>query len=315
MMLRQLSLCLASASVLAACAAPPAAMAEPADELSSLKLVPKEGGMPGFFDCLRQEEAVIISAHRGGPVPGYPENALETFEHTVSQIPALLEIDVQRSSDGVFILMHDDTLDRTTNGEGAVAEKSFAELQELRLVDNDGLQTDFSIPTLKQALKWADGKTLLALDRKDPISYADMIEVAEEMEAIDRVLIATYSLEDAIMVAALSPKAMIVTPVESLEDLRVLEAGGVDLSHILSWTGTEVPRPELYERLAGEGVESAFATLGYWTGSWDNRILMLEDDTLYRRITRGVQLVATDRAFDVSRILPGVPKVAACTAP
>ena len=127
-------------------------------------------------------------------------------------------------------------------------------------------------------------------------------------------LIATYSLEDAMLVADLAPEVMIVTPVESKADLATLEEGGVDLSHVLSWTGTEVPRPELYALLAEEGVESAFATLGYWTGSWDNRIRMLEDDTLYRRITRGVHLVATDRAFDVAKVLPGVPKVAACTA-
>ena len=44
--------------------------------------------LPAFFDCLRAHSATIVSAHRGGPAPGYAENAIPTFEHTLSLAPA-----------------------------------------------------------------------------------------------------------------------------------------------------------------------------------------------------------------------------------
>lgn len=315
-MIRPAIILVSLGALCAACATPTTGVTPaPSSRLALRPLVAKaEGGLPGFFDCVRENEAVVISAHRGGAAPGYPENAIETFTNTTAQLPALLEIDIQRSSDGVLVLMHDETLDRTSTGEGPVAERSFAELQKLKLVDNDGKETAFSIPTLEDTLIWSEGRTLLALDRKDPISYEDIMRLVEKHGAFDRVIFATYSLDDAIKVAKLSPRAMIVTPVESLADLEILRAGGVSLDHVISWTGTEVPRPELYAALAGEGVESAFATLGWWTGSWDSRIRMLEDDTLYLKVTKGAHLIATDRHLEVARVLPGVKRVDRCSA-
>ena len=295
-----------------ACATAP--VAPPQEAPAAPLIASAQGGMPAFFDCLRETGAVLISAHRGGAAPGYPENAIETFEHTTARMQALLEVDILKSADGVLLLMHDDTLERTTTGRGPVTAQPFAALRALRLKDNDGVETAFRIPTLEEALLWSEGRALLALDRKDPVVYEEILTLVEKHDAFGRVLIATYSLEDAMKVAALAPAAMIVTPIESLEDLETLRAGGVDPAQVVSWTGTETPRPALYEALAGEGVESAFATLGWWTGSWDSRIRVLEDDTLYLKVTRGAHLIATDRHFEVGAVLPGVATLPQCSA-
>ncbi|MEQ8178926.1 MAG: glycerophosphodiester phosphodiesterase family protein [Amphiplicatus sp.] len=271
-----------------------------------------DDALPVLFDCLREEDAVIVSAHRGGPAPGFPENAIATFENTLSQVPAVLEIDIMRSADGELVLMHDDTLDRTTTGEGPVSAQTLAALRRLHLVDNEGVTTKHRIPTLDMALKWGEGRAVFALDRKDPISYEDIIAAVERRGAFGRVMFATYSLDDAIRVAKAAPLAVIVTPLESEGDLETLRQAGVSLDRIIAWTGTETPRPDLYRALAEAGVESVFATLGGWTGSWDNRILVLGDDTLYRRITEGVQLVATDRPGDVVAALPRAARATAC---
>ncbi|KCZ86521.1 glycerophosphodiester phosphodiesterase family protein [Hyphomonas jannaschiana] len=306
-----------AAALLAGCAtAPPATADAPAaaEAISeTFLLVADAGGMPVFFNCLRQQDAILISAHRGGPVPGYPENALETFQHTVSEIPALLEIDVQKSADGVMVLMHDDTLERTSTGEGEASHLTLAELQALTLKDNEGNATSFRIPTLDAVLDWSEGRAMFALDRKGTTTYEDLVNAVAEHDAFGRVMFATYSLDDAALVAGLSQKAMIVTPVEKLEDLQTLRVSGVNLANVLSWGGTEVPRPDFYAELEAKGVESAFATLGWWTGSWDSRIDMLNDDTLYRRITRGARLLATDRGREVAKVLPGLSAAKACT--
>jgi glycerophosphoryl diester phosphodiesterase len=296
---------------LSGCALQPATPPEAFNQPRPFALVPKDD-LPDFFDCLRAEDAVILSGHRGGPVAGFPENALETMQATVSEIPALLEIDVSKTRDGVLVLMHDDTLDRTTTGSGKLADLDAADLAGLTLVDNDGTTTPYTIPTLSDALAWSEGRTLLALDRKGDTTYADLVAATKAHDAFGRVVFATYALDQAIEVAGLAPEAMIVVPLPGASDPATLAQAWVDLRKVVAWSGTEVPDPALYDRLAAEGIESAFAPLGAWTGSWDNRIRMLGDDSLYLRITRGVRLIATDRAREVAKVHTGVYRAAAC---
>ena len=112
------------------------------------------------------EAGPLVSAHRGGPQPAYPENALATFEHALRYAPVLIECDVRMSRDSVLVLMHDATLERTTTGEGDVAARPFAELRALLLEDVRGVVTPFRIPSLGEALAWAEGRAVLMLDVK-----------------------------------------------------------------------------------------------------------------------------------------------------
>lgn len=89
----------------------------------------------------------LVSAHRGGPRKNFPENCLATFENTLRHTPALLEIDPRYTQDGEIVLMHDQTLERTTNGYGKVSDHTLAELKQLRLKDTEGKLTDYRIPT------------------------------------------------------------------------------------------------------------------------------------------------------------------------
>lgn len=75
-----------------------------------------------------EDRIPMVSAHRGGPYPGFPENAIETFENVSKQTPAVIEFDVAISKDSVLVLMHDNTLERTTTGSGKVIDHTYAEL-------------------------------------------------------------------------------------------------------------------------------------------------------------------------------------------
>jgi glycerophosphoryl diester phosphodiesterase len=97
----------------------------------------------------------LIAAHRGGPLPGFPENCIETFENALTYAPCLIECDVRRSADSVLVLIHDEDLDRTTTGSGRVDEHTLAEIQALHLADDDGRRTGYTVPTLAEALSWA----------------------------------------------------------------------------------------------------------------------------------------------------------------
>lgn len=109
---------------------------------------------------------VIISSHRGGMMPGYPENCIESCEKTLSMMPTFFEIDFSFTKDSVMVLMHDLTVDRTTNGKGKVSDYTYDEIQKLNLVDRSGLETPYKIPTLKSILEWGKDKVVFNFDNK-----------------------------------------------------------------------------------------------------------------------------------------------------
>ena len=109
---------------------------------------------------------IIISAHRGGMQEGYPENCIASCEKTLSMMPTFFEIDFSFTKDSVMVLMHDLTIDRTTDGKGRVADYTYEELQRFRLVDRDGNVTDYRIPTLAEVLEWGKDKVAFNFDNK-----------------------------------------------------------------------------------------------------------------------------------------------------
>lgn len=269
--------------------------------------------LPTFFDCLRERGQTIVAAHRGGPAPGFAENSIDTFAHTLTQAPAMLEIDIARTSDGALVLMHDDTLDRTTNGHGDVDATSLEAFRALALRDDDGAELAAHPPTFAEALQWAAGKTVLELDVKRGVSYEDVVAAVRAANAADRVIFITYSVPAAIRVHGLAPELMISTTIESERDLDALERAGVDLNRILAWTGIEEPNSTLNVALAQRGVEAMFGTLG-GRESWDAKFAAEGRDQYAAFAETGLSVIATDRAPEASRALDdadGEPGLAA----
>jgi glycerophosphoryl diester phosphodiesterase len=265
-------------------------------------VAPVRAGPPGleaYLDCLSDERITLVAAHRGGPAPGYPENALATFARTLSRIPALLEIDIAATRDGELVLMHDDRLERTTDCEGVLADRTWAELQVCRLEDNDGRATDFSIPTLDETLAWAEGRTVLELDIKSGVRYEDVVAAVRRADAEERVILITYGVDGAARLAGLAPDLVISASVASLADLTEHENRGVGRDRILAWTGTTAPDPGLNEALDARGVPVLFGTLGDPERSIDGEIARSGRQSRYRAIAEeGADVIATDRPIE-----------------
>lgn len=97
-----------------------------------------------YFD----RERPLVIAHRGG-AGLRPENTLIAFRHAVRLGVDILEMDVRQTLDDQLVLIHDDTVDRTTNGRGAVAEMTYAQLSKLDAAYHwapQGQSIDGSIP-------------------------------------------------------------------------------------------------------------------------------------------------------------------------
>ena len=80
----------------------------------------------------RSTNSVLVVAHRGD-WRNFPENSLEGIENAIKMGVDIVELDVQRTQDGVLILMHDETLNRTTTGKGKVSEVTMDYISNLYL--------------------------------------------------------------------------------------------------------------------------------------------------------------------------------------
>lgn len=183
----------------------------------------------------------FVCAHRGGPRKGFPENCIATFENTLAHYPATLEIDPRFTKDGKIVLMHDPTLDRTTNGTGKVADHTLAELKKLRLKDTEGNLTDFTIPTLDEALEWAKGKTILVIDAKDvpvDVRAAKVVEHKAEGNAI----IIAYSIEDIQKCYNVSKDIVMEVMTAKAEQIEQLDKSGVPWKNIVGFVSHEMPQ-------------------------------------------------------------------------
>ncbi len=268
-----------------------------------------------FLDCHEAAGTTLISAHRGGPSPGLPENAIETMDAVLTAHPAIMEVDIAQSRDGVHFLLHDRTLERTTNGEGIAAEQDWSAISQLRLKDADGWVTPYRIPTLRAALEWAKGRTILQLDFKRSASHEDVIREVRETGNVQNVILIAYSVEAAARLHSLAPEMMISLSIEKPSALAEVEAAGIPKDKLIAFTGTRLVRPDLYEELDGQDVEVIFGTLG-WRNSIDQQLDRLGMDERYAEIGKnGVDIIATDRPRAAAKALKEakqLPEAGAC---
>lgn len=241
----------------------------------------------------------LISAHRGGATLGFPENCLQTFARTLQFTPAMIECDPQRSKDGVLVLMHDCCLDRTTNGFGAVADHTFAELRELRLKDPAGNLTDFQIPTLEEVLQWAKDKTVLSIDIKPGVTPEMIEQMVRKHRAESYATVIAYDLATARRYHQLNPELVISLTFRSMADLQELDASGIPYANVIVFTGVSEPAPEMYQALHQRGISCLIGTMG----NLDRRHATGENNVYAHLVHNGADIITTDRPKEAAEAL------------
>ncbi len=232
----------------------------------------------------------LISAHRGGPRPGFPENCLATFERTLRDTYAIIECDVRMTADSVLVLLHDEALDRTTTGEGLLQEQTFASLQNLKLKDNQGKLTNYAIPTLQEVLHWARGKTILTLDVKRGVPAEKVVEIVKAAQAEAYALVITYSLRDAKTYYELDTALMQSVSIRNQEDLQAFEESGIPYEKIIVFTGVSKYDPSTVQALHQKGVYCILGTM--W--KLDKQALAQGTDVYKKLLEDGIDILATD---------------------
>jgi len=248
-----------------------------------------------------QDSKTMISVHRGGVgLANYPENCLETIEYVNDSILAVFEIDVAKTKDGVLVLMHDNTLERTTTGTDRIEKYTFQELQAFNLVDDFGNETTFKIPKFTDVLDWSKkNDAILTIDIKRSVDVAEVIEAIREQNAENISVIITYDVKQAVRAWELAPDLLLSVSARNKEELDRLLETDIPTENMLAFTGTRLSNTKLYNELHELGITTMLGTLGNLDKQAKTR-----GDNLYMTWRKlGIDVFATDRPFQAAAAL------------
>lgn len=248
----------------------------------------------------------LVSVHRGGKgIVNYPENCLETIQFINDSINAIFEVDVAQTKDSILVLMHDNSIDRTTTGSGLVKNKNFNQLQKYYLVDDFGNQTKYKIPNFYKVLNWAkDNNVVLTIDIKRSVDVEDVIEVVRKTNSEDIAIIICYDLEQSLKVYDLAPELMQSVSARNQREFDGLLASVIPTKNMLAFTGTRLSSDTLYKNIHAKGIRTILGTLG----NLDNQAAARGDHLYMTWKEKGIDIFATDRPFEVAKIINAIKK-------
>ncbi|WP_158738756.1 glycerophosphodiester phosphodiesterase family protein [Alteribacillus sp. YIM 98480] len=156
-------------------------------------------------DSLSQQPVMI--AHRGMMTLA-PENTMPAFEKAVDRGVEVIEADVQTSKDGVPVIIHDYTVDGTTNGTGKVEDLTLNELKSLRASNGWDEYPDVEIPTLKELLEYAqDEDVVINLELKSEGNEEKVLELVESFDMLPDVYFSSFNHKAVNKIKKLNPAA------------------------------------------------------------------------------------------------------------
>lgn len=220
---------------------------------------------------------VAFVAHRGGIVPGYPENTLAAFREAIRHGAEAIEIDLRGTKDGAIVIMHDETIDRTTNGKGAVTSHTLA---ELKVLDAGAGQR---IPTYEDVLQFVAGtgvKLLLDIKPSPSLDKPQVVRLTEKYNAVQNVIVGPRSVDDLRAFKALNPNLRTLGFLPGAEDIEPFVNAGVDIIRL--WPEWIYANPALVQRVHRLGKP-------VWTTAGE-----APRDELQKLITLGVDGILSD---------------------
>lgn len=241
----------------------------------------------------------LISAHRGGDYDGYPENAIETFAHWAERFPLIIECDVRITKDSVLVLMHDATLERTTDGKGKVSSKTWEELKALRLKAPNGLLTPYKIPTLEEVLRWGKDKVLFTLDVKPEVPYSLLTQIIQKTNAQPYSIVITYTANQARAINRINPDLMLSVNIQSQQDLSRLIEAGIPDNRMVAFVGTRQADQKLINLLHAHGIKTILGTMG----NLDRQAKARGYQVYAEYVENGADILSTDNVEDAQKAL------------
>jgi glycerophosphoryl diester phosphodiesterase len=217
---------------------------------------------------------VLNIAHRGAS-GDFPENTLCAFDAAIRAGAAMCELDVQCTADGVVVVIHDDLLDRTTDGDGKVAALSYAQVRRLDAGRWRGPQfAGERIPTLGEVFELVRERCALNVELKAEGIAGPVCSLIRERRAEEFTLVSSFDWPAIAEVRRIAPgiaSALLTSraPTRALETARVMGVAALNPRHdlvdrelcaearqrglaVYAWT---VDEPAEMERLLDAGID------------------------------------------------------------
>ncbi|HEX3177272.1 MAG TPA: glycerophosphodiester phosphodiesterase family protein [Methylomirabilota bacterium] len=247
--------------------------------------------------------APLVAAHRGG-AGLWPENSLTAFRGAVALGVDALEFDVHLTADGVPVVIHDVTLDRTTTARGLVRATTLEALRAARLLDRSGAPTEDRVPTLAEVLEVAAPAPVAVLPEiKVDVVRGRYPDIETHVVALLRAYGLTarasvQSFDDATLrrLRALDPALRTMLLVGRVRMVAAMATG----ADAVRWA-QDVGAGDLgiEHRLIDADLVAAARAAGIRVAAWT----VNEDADVRRLSALGVDVVMTDRPDRVRRLL------------
>jgi glycerophosphoryl diester phosphodiesterase len=245
------------------------------------------------------EQRPLVMAHRGGRAL-WPENTLYAFEGAVEMGVDVLEMDIHTTADGVMVVMHDDTVDRTTNGSGPILSFTLDELKDLDAgytwSPDDGQTFPYrgqgiTVPTVEEVFTAFPGVPLnIEIKQKEPSMVAPFCQLIRDHNLVGKVLVASFDEETIAEFRVACPEVATSTGTTETVLLFVLSrlfledtyGPPADAAQVPEYrSGLHVLAPRFVDAAHNRNLE-----VHAWT--------INEEDDMQRMITLGVDGIITD---------------------
>jgi glycerophosphoryl diester phosphodiesterase len=233
--------------------------------------------------------AILNIAHRGGIIAGFPENTLSAYRRAISLGVDVIEIDLRGTRDGEIVVIHDASLDRTTNGTGNVSEHTLAELKQLDAGNGE------RIPTYQEVLQLINGtrvKLLLDIKVSPVLDKRRVVRLTQQNKALLDVIVGVRSLEDLCEFRELNPNLRTLGFIGSIEEIKDFIQAGVDIIRL--WPGWIKDNKDLVKQVQQLGKP-------VWVTAGDASRKELEE-----LIQRGVNGILCDAPEILAKILSDI---------
>jgi len=128
---------------------------------------------------------ILKISHRGASAYE-PENTLRAIKRALGYVVDMVEVDIRETRDGQIVVIHDETLERTTNGRGYVHEMSFSDLRKLDAGKGE------RIPTLQEVIDLVKGRVGLIVELKDLRTIEKVAEILGENNFVDQTMVTSF---------------------------------------------------------------------------------------------------------------------------
>ncbi len=246
---------------------------------------------------------VLVASHRGD-WRNWPENSVPAIESAINMGVDIIEIDIHRTSDGVLVVCHDRTINRTTDGKGKISEISSDSIARCFLKTGHNIKTEYRMPTLREVLVLCKDRAVVNID-KGYNYYDEALAIAEQVGVTEQLLIkGNKPVRTVAEKFASYPRNMMYMPIinlskngrELMQDYK--QSGTTPLAYEVCWP---VYTPEVKECMgyvlasgAKLWVNSLWSSL--CDDLYDDRALTVGTEQVYGKIVEmGATIIQTDR--------------------